>query len=179
MVINDNCVQFDFFQLSCSSPLCPLSGLCTSTYDICLKLSTICTSLRLSVCVPWAVIWLFNCIFMCVLLWGFVDALQHMVLLWAGAWKYVKRKCIHFHHWGGKYECVRFACIYVHKTRIPEYVHVSACWPVRLSEWALSGAAPCCASCIWSHLCCGSMAAERMTLMYLNPRQTLPRHSSV
>ena len=50
---------------------------------------------------------------------------------------------------------------------------------VCLSEWALSGAAPCCASCIWSHLCWGSVGRERMTLMYLNPRQTFPRQSSV
>lgn len=53
------------------------------------------------------------------------------------------------------------------------------CVCVCLSEWALSGAAPCCASCIWSHLFWCSVGGERMTLMYLNPRQTFPRHSSV
>lgn len=50
---------------------------------------------------------------------------------------------------------------------------------VRLNEWALSGAAPRCGSHIWSHLCWGSVGGERMTLMYLNSRQTFLRHLSV
>lgn len=62
-----------------------------------------------------------------------------------------------------------FACVY-------------ACTRVLLvcrSEWALSGAAQCSASCIYSHLCWGSVGGEGMTLMYLNPRQTFHRQSSV
>lgn len=50
---------------------------------------------------------------------------------------------------------------------------------VRLNEWALSSPDPRCASRIWSHLCWGLVARERMTLMYLNSRQTFLRHSSV
>lgn len=88
--------------------------------------------------------------------------------------------------------CVRLLAFRYNKwadVSIPEFVHVFVClhvfilvyvyFCVCLSEWALSGAAPCCASCIWSHLCWGSVGGERMTLMYLNPRQTFLRQSSV
>lgn len=58
-------------------------------------------------------------------------------------------------------------CVYSH-------ICVSVC-----VERMLSGAAPCCASRIWSHLRRGTVGGERMTLMYLNSRQTFLRHSSV
>lgn len=45
--------------------------------------------------------------------------------------------------------CV-FVCLHVF---VLVYVYLCVC----LNEWALSGAAPCCASCIWSHLCWGSV----------------------
>lgn len=61
--------------------------------------------------------------------------------------------------------------------RLCLFLHMCIC--ARLNEWALSGAAPRCASRIWSHLCWGSVGGERMTLMYLNSRQTFLRHSSV
>lgn len=156
------CVHCDFSQLSYSTLLCPLSALCTSTCpDICLKLSTICTGLRLSVCVRWAVIWLFNCVFVCVQLWGFVDAWQHMFLLWACVCKYVKRKCIRFHQGERLRVCLcvcRFACIYVRKMRIPECVHASECCPVfifvcecfRASGWM--SAVRCCSMLCQLHL---------------------------
>lgn len=63
------------------------------------------------------------------------------------------------------------------RTRLCLFLHMCIC--VCLNEWALSGAAPHCASRIWSHLCWGSVGGERMTLMYLNSRQTFLRHSSV
>lgn len=140
-------------------------------------------------CVRHTVIWVFNCLFVCALLWGFVDAWQHMFLLWlcvcvcllmAGSvllpsgHKYVSvHVCLHLGtivRW-----CVH-TWVFVH---VLACLHAYVCIFVCLSEWALSGAAPCCASCIWNHLCWGSVGGERMTLMYLNPRQTFPRQSSV
>lgn len=41
------------------------------------------------VCVRHEVIWVFNCLFVCALLWGFVDAWQHMFLLWVCVCVYV------------------------------------------------------------------------------------------
>lgn len=118
------------------------------------------------------------------LLWGFVDGWQHMFLLWVHASKYLKRGCQSFHHRGRVW-------VDLHALRFTEFVYLSVCVLERVyicicvylcvcaTEWTLSGAAPCCASCIWSHLCCSSVGVERMTLMYLNPRQTFPRQLSV
>lgn len=49
--------------------------------------------LLLSLCVRHAVIGVFNWLFICALLWGFVDAWQHMFLLWVCASKYLRCEC--------------------------------------------------------------------------------------
>lgn len=157
---------------------------------ICLKVRTICVGLHLNVCVCHAVIWVFNCLVVCALLWGFVDAWQHMLLLWVCVLCFYSCECLCFYQ--SLCVCVCVLCnLHLGTGKwadvfIPElcmcvcrslFVYVYFC--VCLNEWALSGAAPCCASCIWSHLFWSSVGGTRMTLMYLNPRQTFLRQSSV
>lgn len=59
-----------------------------------------------------------------------------------------------------------FVCLHVF---ILVYVYFCAC----LSEWALSGAAPCCASCIWSHLCWGLSGRGADDFNVLEPQTDL------